>query len=309
MSNNFYYDVARDTSLNFDEQTKNLSGTVDGYKVTLNPTTENKALILSFSVAKDGALPNMNDIKQLFKHSSPLQFHGVSRYRVSFYIKHGLTKSKTRENIEAALHTATKTLSENKYQNICQNCGINEKTAVYNMQGNEKILCESCFSDQSTLMEITVQTQQRKKENVLTGIVGALLGSLIGVFIIVLLGQLGYVASVSGLVMAVATVKGYELFGRKFSKEGAIISILVILVMVYAGNRLDWAISVAAYIELDIFSTFRALPLILKSGDLTFDYYKSLAMVYLFSLLGAIPTIISAFKNSKKANLIYKISE
>ncbi len=52
-----------------------------------------------------------------------------------------------------------------------------------------------------------------RKENVLAGLVGAFLGSLIGVACIVGIGQMGYVASISGLVMAVCAIKGYSLLG------------------------------------------------------------------------------------------------
>ena len=51
--------------------------------------------------------------------------------------------------------------------------------------------------------------EEKKRENVPAGIVGAFLGSLIGVACAVLIGQLGYVASISGLVMAVCALKGY----------------------------------------------------------------------------------------------------
>ena len=56
------------------------------------------------------------------------------------------------------------------------------------------------------------------------GIVGALIGSLIGAVVIVIVGQLGYVAAVSGLVMAICTLKGYEMLGKKLGTPGIIIS-------------------------------------------------------------------------------------
>ena len=57
--------------------------------------------------------------------------------------------------------------------------------------------------------------EQRKKrqENIVAGVVGAFLGTLLGVVCTVVIGQLGYVASVSGLIMAVGALKGYELLG------------------------------------------------------------------------------------------------
>ena len=65
---------------------------------------------------------------------------------------------------------------------------------------------------------------------------------------VVLLGQLGYVAAVSGIVMAICTMKGYELLGGRFSTVGLVVSIVLMLGMTYVGYQLDW--SVAVYNEL-----------------------------------------------------------
>ncbi len=76
---------------------------------------------------------------------------------------------------------------------------------------------------------------QKSTDNIITGAVGAFLGSLIGVACIVIVGQLGYVASVSGLVMGVCALKGYEKLGGGLSKKGAVVSILLVLMMTYLG--------------------------------------------------------------------------
>ena len=59
------------------------------------------------------------------------------------------------------------------------------------------------------MTEFEAPMEVKKRENVLAGIVGAFLGSLIGVACIVIVGQMGYVASICGLVMAVCSLKGY----------------------------------------------------------------------------------------------------
>lgn len=43
---------------------------------------------------------------------------------------------------------------------------------------------------------------------------GALLGSLVGVVSIIIFSQLGYVAALSGVIMAVCTLKGYEMLAE-----------------------------------------------------------------------------------------------
>lgn len=138
-----------------------------------------------------------------------------------------------------------------------------------------------------------------KRENVLTGLVGAFLGSLVGVALIVLLGQMGYVASLSGLVMALCAMKGYSWLGGAMSKKGAVIVSLLTLVMTYFGNRLDFAVSVALAAEVDVFTAFRSIDRLLEGGYINAAaYWGGLAMLYLFTLLGAVPTLIRAFQGN-----------
>ena len=140
----------------------------------------------------------------------------------------------------------------------------------------------------------------QKKENMIAGTVGAFLGSLLGVACIVLLGQLGYVAVLSGLVMGVCTLKGYELLGGTLSKKGAVISSLLILLMTFFAHRLDWAISVAQVYEAGIPDAFRSIDYLIEGGAIEAGtYWGNLAMLYLFVLVGAVPTIVSGLRASQ----------
>lgn len=138
-----------------------------------------------------------------------------------------------------------------------------------------------------------------RREHVLTGLVGAFLGSLIGVACIVGIGQLGYVASISGLVMAVCAIKGYSLLGGTMSRKGAVIACILTVIMTYFGNRLDFAVSVARAAEVDVFTAFQAMGDLLDGGYINAAaYWGNLIMLYLFTLLGAVPTLISAFRRA-----------
>lgn len=184
---------------------------------------------------------------------------------------------------------------------ICEKCGkeIHESVSFCEYCGaavkNRPIA--NAVTDTPTPPPIPVQ----KPENLLAGIVGAFLGALIGALSIVLLGQLGYVASLSGLILAVCTLKGYELLGNQLSTKGIVISILFILFTPYLADRINWAL---VFMELDIsFSTAFALvhPLIAEL-ELTADYLKDLLMLYLFAALGAGSSIHQAIKSRKNAN-------
>lgn len=153
-------------------------------------------------------------------------------------------------------------------------------------------------------LDIGVQTESKKRENVVAGTVGAFLGTLIGVVCIVLIGQLGYVASISGLIMAVCALKGYELLGGRLGKVGVVISSLLILAMTYLAHQLDWAVSIASALEAGILESFRAIPYLREIGAIeSRSYWGGLAMLYLFTLLGAVPTVISGLRGDSLPDL------
>lgn len=59
--------------------------------------------------------------------------------------------------------------------------------------------------------------------------------------------------------------------------------------------------------ELDFFDAFSSVGDIVAYAGLENNYYRNLAMLYLFSALGAVPTVIISLKNMKNKNLAYKI--
>ncbi len=151
--------------------------------------------------------------------------------------------------------------------------------------------CEQCGFPVKTV---------EKKENVLTGLVGAIIGALIGAVCIILLSQLGYIASVSGLVLAVCTLKGYELLAGKLSGKGIVISILLMAVTPYIADRMDWAILLMqewADYGVTFGEAFAVVPELLLDGTIEMGVYiKNLLMIYAFAILGAFTTLRNAMK-------------
>ncbi len=141
--------------------------------------------------------------------------------------------------------------------------------------------------------------KSEKRENVLAGLVGAFLGSLIGVASIVIIGQLGYIASISGLILAVCAMKGYELLGGAMSRKGAVIASILTLIMTYLGNHLNFAVAIARLDGTDVFFAFQDLGRLLKYGYINVAaYWGNLVMLYIFTLLGSVPTLTAAFRRA-----------
>ncbi len=139
-----------------------------------------------------------------------------------------------------------------------------------------------------------------KPENLLTGIVGALLGAAIGAGAIILLGQLGFVASISGFILAVCTLKGYELLGGKLSVKGIVISLILLLATPYIADRLDWAILIMQEFSAEgvtFGEAFAAVPLLIEEGAIVeSEYITNLLMLYGFTILGAFSTFKGLFQ-------------
>ena len=67
-------------------------------------------------------------------------------------------------------------------------------------------------------MNDNIKNQQTDvKENVIAGIVGAFLFSLVGGALWFLIYMFGFIAGISGLIGAVCAIKGYAIFAKKYS--------------------------------------------------------------------------------------------
>lgn len=65
--------------------------------------------------------------------------------------------------------------------NCCTICGSQANLGMFSINGQCVPLCSSCFEKAQVDLSLAQQEIKEKKSNVATGIVGALLGSLIGV--------------------------------------------------------------------------------------------------------------------------------
>lgn len=137
-------------------------------------------------------------------------------------------------------------------------------------------------------------------ENVLLGLIGALVGAVLGGASIILLSQLGYIASISGFILAICTLKGYELLGKRLSKKGIVLCVILMIVTPFVADWIDWAIFLMKdYPEygLTLVDSCIMLGELMAEGFVDmFEYVKNLGMIYLFVILGAFGTLKNVLK-------------
>lgn len=282
----YFRELSGVTGLFYSEEAESLTGVANGYRVTI--AINNVTYQLSLSVRANGMLPTTDLLKEIVNGSEAVKDAVMEGNRLVVSVK-GVMKNALTKNIVDAINSVTEKLKQYGYEDVCEYCGVaRQDIAPYNIGGKIYQTCPDCIP--TATATVNAQIEQRKaNEKVGFGIVGAILGSLIGVLVIVLIGQLGYVAVAGGLVMGLTTLKGYELFAKNMSNKGIIISSIIMLIMVYVAERIEWAIEVfKVYSDenISMLEAFLYTPEVIRYSDATGQFIGSLVMLYIFTAVG-----------------------
>ena len=260
---------------------------------------------LVVSVVRGGAFPAKDDLDAFVRGRSELSGCKTDGTRIAFSLRPGATGKRYAEKIHELLPDLFLYLHENGYENCCEVSHVVGETVGAMVNGKGQLFAPALFDEVSRKLAQNEKMQQEIPENIGGGILGAVIGGLIGAAVIVLLGQLGYVAALSGVVLGYCTIGGYRRGAGKLSAIGIAVSIVVMLLAVYFGNRVD--IAIAAVQELDL--TFgQAFAWMHELVD-TDAYIGNLVTLYLFSALGAVPAALNAHKAAKEQGRVYRIGE
>lgn len=122
--------------------------------------------------------------------------------------------------------------------NICPECGCEITSGCWKLIGGTAwYLHQSCA--EKICREIASEEETRREEtggSYVTGLVGALLGSLVGAALWAVVMYIGYVASIVGLAIGWLAEKGYNLLKGKQGKGKIAILIIAVIIGVLLGN-------------------------------------------------------------------------
>ncbi len=172
---------------------------------------------------------------------------------------------------------------------------------------------ETEFIDNNTENTQTPLTQPTtpQEENLLGGIVGAFLFSLVGGIVWFVLYQIGFLAAISGVIGVVCAIKGYAIFGKRESVKGVIISTVVAFLVIV----LAWYVCLSfdvyrAYQEWLAIGEVDCAPTLFESianayqflaePEIAIAYFKDLAIGLIFCVGGAFGYVKAAIGQAKK---------
>lgn len=206
------------------------------------------------------------------------------------------------DTVNTVVDSIVQYLQNNYYVSGCESCGENQNPIeCYEINDTHHYLCDNCAKEVDSALADNQKNLRSKKSNLVAGLVGAFLGSLIGGILWIAIYKLGYIAGIAGLVTGVCAFKGFELLGGHMNRKGVVGSVIIMLITIFLANKIAWSLEAyAALKEYDYtFSDcFRSLSYILESSELTGSYYSDLIIGYILTIISSFRNIINTYKAS-----------
>ncbi len=176
----------------------------------------------------------------------------------------------------------------------CNMCGMNlEKSAI---------VCFSCGS--TDIVEFSEDVNDNG--NIVSGVVGAFLFSIIGGILYFIVYQFGFIAGICGLAMFVLANFGYSLFAgtkNRNSVPGLVSSIVCMVIMVFLAEYLCVSYEIFRAYEMDNITFFDAVwatPQFLVEPDIRGPFINDLLFAYIFGVAASISNIKNIIKARKE---------
>ena len=125
-------------------------------------------------------------------------------------------------------------LIEKGYKSACKFCSSNADIGYSFQDGKVNEVCDTCHQKLNTVID-DIKSQRHTSGSYGRGIIGAVLGGILGIIPWVILGFLGFIAAISGWIMAYLSYKGYLLLKGKVGKGMIVILVIVLIIFTYVG--------------------------------------------------------------------------
>ena len=301
------HQLATELGFQYDPETSSIYGENAGYFFLLSETDTKNVFSIALSVSRDDAEEAAAQLHQMVKDSSVLKSISLNQYVTTFTVKAGMTKTKTIENVRQALTEILQFLQTNGFYTVCGYSGEKGPVGLYQIGDSLFLMNEDSFQELSTQLKIDTDSYNSQKENVLLGTVGAFIGAIIGGAVTLFIARLGYVAFYAGFILGICVVKGYEILGKKFSKLGAVISSILLLVTVVLVHQFDYALEAVKQLGLDFSDGFDLINSLVLNGEAPEKYFFNFFMLAVFTIIGGGVAISSALSTQKTRGIARKI--
>lgn len=304
--------LANKLVLGYDSKFNFLCGYRNNYTLFIDKPTGFLKPTLIMSIKKKDDSANEVKVEEFFRGEPLIKSCLYNKHYLKLKLKVKLialtAKNETITELDDLLNRFTKFLSENDYQDCCQNCD-HEETYFRLINEGKFILCDDCFNVAMLLVTNNGIAYDRKDSKFFLGVCGAVLGSLLGALFVYIFDQQTLPMYFAGGFMALFTLNGYKLFATHFSKRGLIFCLILMIFVGYVTHRLSWSINLAEFYETTTTIFFFNFDKLLFEGYVNVSYYLTEVGILLsFIIIWSISTIIKVISNNKD-NYTFKIQK
>ena len=277
--------------LNFKQVGNFFIGKIENVYFKVCETDDNKNLLL-ISLSLDESINK----SQLFMYLDNQKNINVETYTFD----NSLLSIKVK-NDETSLSSFINGIADCFVQNTlkckCEHCESSDGLAFYNTGVAPFLLCFNCFNSFNNYLE----EEKNQAGHYLLGFLCSLAGAIIGSFLWILIGAIGFVASIAGAAIAYGAFKGYELAKGKKTTLGIILNIISILIAFMIAETVGLYIVCLKKFEtfISIRYFFYLLSILFEDSDFIIVMIKDLGIGLIFATLGSFRTIKESINHAR----------
>lgn len=292
--------------LHLDSDTDQAWGYVEEYWFQVTPNGKDGTLLINTAVhyADETARSNVSDGLSALVQNMPNTNFSVHGNSISVARKlpfGGLKVLEVEEMLQIMIYMFRKT----GVKPACINCGAEGLHDFVKVNGGAMMLCKDCQQQVNAQITQGEADHTQTKNNYLLGAVGALAGALVGSIAWIVIGLLGYLASLGGLVISFCAARGYMLMKGKINVAAIIIICVICLFALVFAQFTTMVISVnneAATAGLGwslMDSAQYSYEMLMIEPDAANDFLKNCLFGLVFLALGAFTVIRQLFVSAK----------
>jgi len=291
MENGLLKEISEKTGLILSENGQAVGGKYEDYNITINYFSEMFYIDIPIRATDECCVNEMNEILNYignkYKNITIAQYIDCS---IKIQCLKEMEETKEELTIILILNEIIKFAKDKNLVTCCGNCG--ESRYVIPFIKDELLVpyCLECQFKEKEVSTVKKKNTTIKGINISAGILGAMIGSLIGLTVWILIARIGDVAYIGGFVIAVATIKGCEILGNGIDKKGLIISIGLIIFTVFLSQYTSYCIKYLSELmqrdgDISRIRFFKTINMNLFHSSESVTFYKDMFIGYLFTIV------------------------
>lgn len=307
-------DISQILVLKYDKQKQAAWGMHRGYMLLVEGLAENRQTYISISLcASFSGAPVQQVLMRDVRVPDKVACTSAG-YRMNLRF---VVSGKQDKNVDKAVD-AVRALVDFVITNQGINCdekGMQGNVEIWSLQGKKVFLCPESAEGLNYNLAKASAAYASIKENYVLGIIGALIGSLVGMAVVLLVARLGYISALASALMGFAVVFGYKKLGKKMSIFGGIICAVIAIGMTYVAFRVDCAWNLynvfqeaKGFYERTFMECVKETKEWYELLDAMDDYRHNLIMMMLAGVVGAIGAPLTEYKNQLEQYDMGKLS-